>query len=200
MKSMYEAMVNVIPEGAVSGARVTHFVVTPEDARWTEMRAAITGRRDVAVRPGRYARLDVGNVLMMSDTQAEQRSNLTAVIEARGDVLIAGLGLGLVILPIARKADVTSVTVIEQVPGVIALVEAPLRARLPARARKKLRVIEGDIHHWRPEAKGRQFDTIYFDIWPDSGDHEAEGRALRRRFAPFLRKGGWSGAWRGNVR
>jgi len=192
----YESMVSIVPEGASAEARVTHFNVTAEEARWSEMRATVTGRRDLSVRQGRYAKLEVGGMLMMTDTQMEQASNLDVIIQARGDVLIAGLGLGLIVLPIARKRDVARVTVVEHSPGVIDLVEAPLRQHLTSRVSRKLAVVPGDIFKWRPEQPGRQFDTIYFDIWADYGTHAKEAVALRRAFARYLRKDGWIGAWK----
>jgi len=72
----------------------------------------VTRGRDTYIRPGRYARLHVGHVLMMSDTDMERRSNVQVVQQARGHVLIAGLGM--ILHPILAKPEVTRVTVVEK--------------------------------------------------------------------------------------
>lgn len=133
---------------------------------------------------------------MMSDTRMEQISNYEVVRKAEGDILIAGLGLGMILLPIVNNSDVQSVTVIEKYPDVVALVEAPIRHHLGKRS-KKLTIVNADIFQWRPERKGRQFDVIYFDIWPDiCTDNLEEMTKLRRAFAPYLRVGGWAACWK----
>lgn len=96
---------------------------------------------------------------MMSNTSMEKFSNQKAVNRSHGHVLIGGLGIGLIIIPICEKDDVLSVTVIEKNPDVIALVAPHIK-------HQKLTIIQADIMEWRP-AKGRKFNSIYFDIWPD---------------------------------
>lgn len=151
-------MAEIVPEGTLPTARVEHFEVGQEDSDFTSVRAVVTGGRDGHVPVGRYARLFVDGGLMMSDTPMEHRSNSTVVYQANGDVLIGGLGLGMIAHAIAAKPEVTSVTVIEKNPDVIKLVGPTVP--------KKVTVIEGDIFTWRP-AKGVKYDVIYFDIWAD---------------------------------
>ena len=47
------------------------------------------------VPPGRYARLFVNGTMFMSDTPMERNTNYAVVRNAHGNVLIAGLGIGL---------------------------------------------------------------------------------------------------------
>ena len=116
---------------------------------------------------------------MMSDTRFEHITNYEVVRQAHGDVLIAGLGLGMICHPITRKPEVKSVTVIEQSADVIALIA-------PTLPRRKIKVIQGDIFTWRPD-KGRRFNTIYFDIWPAvSHDNLVEMRQLHLAFKSYL--------------
>jgi hypothetical protein len=133
-----------------------------------------------------YTRLIVGNVLWMTDTEFEWRSNLEAVSRLSGDVLIAGLGIGFILRPILKRADVKSVTVIERSADVIALV-AP---HYPT-----VKVIQVDARDWEPPK--RAYDAIYLDIWhnvPNSDDRE-DIKSLKRRYRSALRKGGWIAAW-----
>lgn len=148
-------------------------------------------------RPGTYARLRVNGSVMMSDTDMELRTNVGAVIDAKGDVLIGGLGLGAIVLPIVAKKGVRSVTVVEKNEHVIALVEDQLRAQMSGTQSAGFLVWHGDIHTWRPvKANVRRFDYIYFDIWQElSTDRVAEMKALHLAFRPYLRKGGKVTSW-----
>ncbi len=202
-------MVDVIPEGRSDDCSIEHFNVTEKDFEFSKIQAMQHGPSTL-VSPGRYARLNVGRALMMSDTPAEQRSNRWFVSMAAGDVLIAGLGLGMVLIPVLRKRDVQSVTVIEKHQGVIDLVEGGIRAKMSSSENNKLLVICEDIFDWKlpPRSAFRLKDqntlvgrwhTIYFDIWPDAcGDNLEEITKLKRRFARRLRRddpNSWMGAW-----
>ena len=129
---------------------------------------------------------------MMSDTRMEHVTNYRVVQEARGNVLIAGLGLGIILHPILAKNEVLSVTVIEKYADVIALVS-------PTVKNDKLTIIQGDIYEWKP-VKGTKYDTLYFDIWADSTtDKLEEMRKLHLRFKPYKVKEGWMNSWRRDI-
>lgn len=188
----FQKMADVIPEGRSGQVRIDHFEVPDQfDPRWIQ-------HPEEMVAPGRYVRLMVGGDVVMSDVAMEQRTNREAVLAAQGHVLIAGLGLGMVLLPILRKPAVASVTVVECSPDVIGLVVPHLRAAAGPDS-VKLTVIGGDIQHWRPGPDaGRIYSTIYFDIWtnvPNGGDY-AQMKALHKAFRPHLVKGGWMSSWR----
>jgi len=182
--STFHEMHKVVPEGECGAAKVEHFTVTEEASRFTALRGALD-----YVPPGRYARLLVGGHTVMSDTDLEHRTNFEVVRKAQGDVLIAGLGLGMILWPIVAKPEVRSVLVVELRPEVIALVG-------PHLPRKKLRmVVEGDIYTWRPP-KGTKYDTIYFDIWSDlCTDNLDEMTKLHRAFCRHKAPDGWMGSW-----
>jgi hypothetical protein len=164
--------------------RIERFTVSHYQSRMSALRPR------QYVPEGDYTRLIVGETLMMSDTNAERCSNYDALSEARGRMLIAGLGLGYVLVPILRKPEVTHVTVVELEPDVVDLVEPAVRAHVPE-ARDKLAVVVGDIFTWTPP---EIYDTIYFDIWADiCTDNLADITRLKRRFA--RRHRGWMGAW-----
>jgi len=191
ISAIFPNMADVVPEGTIGLAKITHFEVTEDAAKFTSLRAIVTGSRDAYVRPGRYAQLVVGNTLMMSDTSMERNSNYEVVRKAHGRVLIAGLGLGMILHPIAAKPEVTEVVVIEKYADVAVLVQPTLPA--------KVKVIVADIFDWKP-AKGEKFNTVYFDIWPNISEDNLEDMAkLHRRFSHYLDRSAyseWMDSWK----
>ena len=181
---MFPQMTAILTPQKQGIAEIDHYTVTPLESQMSAW------CRGAYCPEGRYAVLRVGRTLMMSDTLLERRSNREVVINSRGDVLIAGLGLGMILHPILARAEVRSVTVIEKYQDVIDLV----RPTLPA---EKLTIICADIHQWMPEKTAR-FSTIYFDIWPNICTDNLEAiKQLHRRFRKYLlRDGGeWMGSW-----
>jgi len=76
----------------------------------TRLRAARDGQ---PLRAPAYTRLLINGSVWMTDADFECATNREVIERAHGDVLIAGLGLGLILPPITRKRSVTSVTVID---------------------------------------------------------------------------------------
>jgi hypothetical protein len=187
MLYQFPQVADLVPEGTSGKCRVEHFVVSKQASEFTKLRAAIHPGRDEYVEPGKYARLYVNGELMMSDTAMERGSNMGVVIKATGNVIIAGLGLGMIIHPIADKKEVKTITIVEKSADVIKLVAASLP--------KKATVVEGDIFKWSP-AKGTKYDTIYFDIWPSiTTDNLKDMATLNRRFARCKAPGAWVNSW-----
>jgi len=174
----------VIPETKINDVRVEHFEVS-------ESESALTYIRGRGVPPGKYVRLFVDGDLMMSYTPEEIRSNMDFIIFATGDVLVAGLGLGVILHKPLEREDVKSILVIEKSQDVIDAV-------LPHIRHPRLEVVCADIFDWRPP-KGRKWDTIYFDIWPDiCVDNLEDVSRLKRKFARRLRRDNpkaWMAAW-----
>lgn len=136
---------------------------------------------------GEYTRMMVGHKVMMSDTLMERTTNYELMRQARGHVLIAGLGIGLVLPDILRNEAVESVLVVESSRAVIDLVA-------PHYKHYKLTVLHADIFTWRPVSD--KFDVIYFDIWPDRNtDNLAEMTKLHRAFRKYLAPDGWMDSW-----
>lgn len=140
-----------LPTGQQGIASVERVTVTQDQAMLARLRDRIH------VMPGEYTRLLVHGQIMMSDTQMEQQSNRDVIINAHGKVLIAGLGIGMILPAILKKACVESVRVIELHSDVIDLVAAHYE-------HPKLTVEQGDIRTYQPTEK---FNVVYFDIWPD---------------------------------
>lgn len=182
--------------GQKGSAKVEHFEVTKQDSDRTRLRASF-GHPNDFVEPGTYARLSVNGVLMMTDTQFEWRSNSFAVRQLKGDALIGGLGIGMVLIPVLQKPDVKSVTVVEKYQDVIDVVLPSLQATLPEAA--KLKVMCEDILTWKPPTTTK-YDSAYFDIWPTVCEDNLEQMSkLKRVFTHRLNKGEglkpWMGCW-----
>lgn len=174
---------------------IVHYELSENGIRFEKLRDAINARRESnGQEPGIVVQLrnEYGSI-MMSDTEMEKRTNTSFVYEANGDVLIGGLGLGMVLLAVQAKEEVNSVTVIEIEQEIISLV-AP---QLPLN--EKVTIIRGDIFEWYPP-KGILYDVIYFDIWNNiCADDYGGMTTLHRRFGKRLNRSNrdcWMSSWR----
>jgi hypothetical protein len=175
--------------------RLDAFSITPEEARTYNLRSYFHARGDT-VRPGRYARLTRNGTLWMTDTPYERRGNLELHRAAKGDVLILGLGIGMLPTALAQKPDVTSITIVEIDEDVIAAVTPTLTRTAPA-----ARVLHGDAFLPErldlPRARaGGGFDTILADVWPTiCADDRPQHIAMRRAWRAWLRPSGRHVTW-----
>jgi hypothetical protein len=189
-------MRDILPEGRSGNVRLEHYKVTELGAAAHNIRHAQNGSPEMAIYPGTFVRLIVGKELMMSDAPYEAQSNRDLIEGARGKVLIAGLGMGMVLVPVLRNPEVTSVTVVEKSKHVIKLVEKPLLANGPFTENEKMKlvVVQGDINTFKPKASS--YDFIYFDIWPTiSSKNLPEIDSLKKRYRKSLRPGGEMRVW-----
>ena len=140
----------------------------------------ITFREIVSgIQKEKYARLRINGETMMSETPMEHRTNYNFVRYAHGDVLIGGLGLGMILMAIQDKDDVCSITVLENSDDVIAAVAS----QLPLNS--KVRILKEDVFTWKPDMK---FDSIYMDIWyyPNEDAYE-QMKNLKRKYGHYLK-------------
>lgn len=143
---MYTDMYRVLKEGQCGDFRIEKFEITPNN-----LYAAIHG-----ISVGKYVRLLHKNEVVMSDTAMEKRTNSKFVINAHGNVLIGGLGIGMILLAIQDKSNVERIIVVEKSEEVIALV----KDQLPLN--NKVEIVNEDVWEYMPSCK---FNTIYMDIW-----------------------------------
>jgi len=170
-----------IPATRIGAAEVIHDSPDP----LTRLRAARDGQ---PLRAQTYTRLFVDNELWMTDAEFECYTNAEFLSRARGDVLIAGLGLGLILGPLLESKSIISVTVIERSRDVISLIG-------PIYAGPKLTIVEADAGTWKAPKKA--FDLVYLDIWANvpNGDNAKEISTLKKRYRPALKTGGRTMAW-----
>lgn len=173
-------------------ARLQGFSIDKSQCRQHNLLALFNGSGWFeSVTEGNYIKLSVNGQLMMSDTDMEKRTNRDFIANAHGDVMIAGLGIGLILHnlePKVKTGEVTSITVYEKYQDVIDLI-APYYQHLP------LTIKCEDILEYKP-LKGETYDTIYFDIWPTiSTDNLNEIKMLHNRWKFHKRKGSWMNSW-----
>ena len=168
-----------IPEGESGSWKVERFTVGDTNTSIFNLRAALNPSRNIGhIRSGTYTRLTSHGSVVMSDTPSEIRDHIKFIRLAKGRVLIAGLGLGMVASAVCEKAEVEHVTVIEKSSDVIALVGPTLQERFG----DKLEIIEADIYEWKPP-KGVEWTVAWYDIWNDiCTDNLPQMTKLHRKF------------------
>jgi len=131
---------------------------------------------------GSYIKLlykHVPNKIIMSTTEYEIDTNNDFAHEAYGDVLIGGLGLGVVLLLLRENIDVKHVTVIEKEREIIDLVWRQLQLD------SRFNIIHGDCFYYTPNKK---FDCMYFDIWEEiCASNCIEMELLNQKYTQFLK-------------
>lgn len=112
--------------------------------------------------------------VVMSNTPMERKTHIEAINKAKGNVLVAGLGLGMYLQNIKDKEEVTSITVIEKSKEVIELIAKYFKDC------QKIKIINEDIFNYTPDIK---FEFAFLDIWSDiSEDNLVEFDILREKF------------------
>ena len=175
-----------VPEGESGLWKVEQFTVSKEDASFERMRSLFRGGRYVP--EGTYTRLTRGGRVIMSDTPDEIRDHSYIIRNAKGHVLINGLGIGMVLQACLEKPRVTKVTVIEKSPDVIDLVAPHYRERYG----DKVEIIQADAFEWKPP-KDVRYGAVWHDIWDNiCGDNLPEMHKLHRKYG---RRTDWQGSW-----
>lgn len=171
---MYKDMYELLEAGKVGNFRLNKFEITSENRPF---RCTIPN--------GKYIQLlddsDRWNGCIMSDTPMEKRTNRKFIIDAHGDVFIAGLGIGLIVLPLQEKEEVKSITILEKNPEIIELVGKQLPLN------DKVTIVQGDVFEYE-FPRGTKFDCLYFDIWNYvNSDVWEEMKMLKRRYLKYRR-------------
>ncbi len=127
---------------------------------------------------------------MMSSHESETITNQKFIDSAKGNVLIFGLGLGLIVFPLLKEIGIRRILIVELDQGLIDMVSPIVRFQDSSR---KVEIVKGDSFSWETPEK---FDTIYFDIW-ETIDEKAysEMGILEKRYQKNLKEGGWIDSW-----
>ena len=173
-------------------ATLRSFSISNEESKFYNLKSLLNGNGGFdCVTAGQYVKLSVNNILMMSDTDMEKRTNYEFISNAKGDVMIAGLGIGLILHNLEKKVktgEVKSITVYEKYQDVIDLI-TPYYKHLPITVKCE------DILNYLPP-KEEMYNTIYFDIWPTiNTDNLKDIRILHNRWKFHKRQDGWMDSW-----
>lgn len=117
--------------------------------------------------------------VVMSNTDMEKRTNSSFVTNAHGNVLIGGLGIGLILLAIQDKEEVKQIMVVEKHKEVIELVGSQLPLN------EKVKIVNADVFDYKPTQK---YNTIYMDIWNyiNCDVYQMEMKPLISRYRRYL--------------
>ena len=178
---------SVYPKGELNSQtyKIDRIILSEEDVKMAKFRNTMDGQSWLSrglKSDFPYVRLyKKGDGIMMSDTPMERNTNESFIHKANGDVLIFGLGLGLVILPLLKKENVRSILVVELYQDLIDVILPILKE---SDSENKLSVIQGDcfeIHNVID--KQRKFDCVYGDIWIDiNTDNYEEMKTLTKNW------------------
>lgn len=149
-----------------------------------------------AVEP-EHAVMSRGGEVWMSNGMLELESHAWHLHCARGNVLVAGLGMGMFAHAAAAKPEVRRVVVVERDPDVITLMKQATDFS-DWEHRHKIHIVEGDALAVESAASveeafaGLRPDYLYADIWPVFPDPAAPGhtRRMTEIFRP-MRAGWW---------
>lgn len=112
--------------------------------------------------------------IVMSDSWMEQDTNIATVREAKGHVLVGGLGVGMILLAMQDKPEIESITVVEIDQELHDFIVPNLELN------DKVKIVVSDIHDYIPD---KVYDFVYCDIWNDiSGDNFDEMVDLSGKF------------------
>lgn len=132
------------------------------------------------------------NKAMMSNHESETKTNQKFLDAAKGDVLIFGLGIGLIIFPLLEDDDITSITIIEIDNGLIDMVGKIIKQK---DIYSKLEIINSDAFEYN-NLISKKYDTIYFDIWATIDEKAInEMYQLQSLYKKSLNDFGWIDSW-----
>lgn len=174
-----------IPEGISGPWSINHFEITEEQARFENMRMSFKGFGGRYVIPGKYTSLVRSGCIIMSDTPAEMRDHREFVRQAKGNVLINGLGIGMCLQAVLDKPEVLCVTVVEKSKDVIALVGDHYND-------KRLTIYNDCAFTFKPSL-GIRYNTVWHDIWDNiTSENLPEMTKLHRKYG---KRTDWQGSW-----
>lgn len=129
-----------------------------------------------------------GKRIWMSLTMMELESQGYQSNLAKGEVVVAGLGMGVLTWNLLKNPKVTRVTVLEKSPDVIKLIGDALPELWFS---SHLEVINVDAKEWK--AEDRKVDLLIADIWPDLGASEAVDDVIQMLSNVKARRVAWWG-------
>ena len=128
--------------------------------------------------------------VMMTNNEFEMSSNQKFIDNSKGDVIIFGLGIGLIVYPLLQDDDIKSITIIEIDKE---LIDQTSYLLLESDTKSKLSIINQNAFQYEDNKK---YDTIYFDIWPlINKEAFKEMKILSEKFSKNLKDGGWMDSW-----
>lgn len=101
---------------------------------------------------------------VMEDTPYELHTHIQFMMQAHGDVLVTGLGLGCVVRGLLANPAVHHITCIEKSSDVLKLVQ-------PHMPQGRLTIVHADALEWTKKNK-QPFDCAWHDLWTNRDEGE----------------------------
>lgn len=128
--------------------------------------------------------------VMMSSHEFEMLSNQKFIDGAKGDVIIFGLGIGLVLHPLFNDDSVNSIKIVELDKSLVDEVYPIIKEY---DLQSKLSIEVNSAFDYETD---KMYDTIYFDIWSNINKEAfQEMKILEQKFSKNLKPGGWMDSW-----
>ena len=143
-----------IPEGISGQHQIAHYNKETTDYDWQGYRAM----KNCAYDTHTVLIKDTCSMPIMQNSEAEYNEHQWLWDNATGDVLVGGLGIGMIHQKLIDNPNVTSVTIIEISQDVIDLVWEHCAKD------DTFTLILDDFETWVPP-EGTTFDTIWADTW-----------------------------------
>lgn len=183
-----------VPDGESGDWKVYSYEVGEQDAKWDMVRAMVsTSYQGRHVPQGHYKALKRGTETIMSNTPDEIRDCYSFFRNAKGRVLVNGLGLGVVLEVILAKVDpgtgkpaVDEAVVVENSDDVIKLV-GPTFSSNP-----RVRIVKGNALSF-PAKKLGMFDAVWHDIWDNICSDNLED--MHKLHVKYGHRTKWQGSW-----
>jgi hypothetical protein len=174
-----------VPDGKSGDWEVSTFEVTKKDAELFNMQCLFSGIGNRGVIPGIYKKLTRNGTTIMSNTPAEINDHWELFYNAKGNILINGLGLGVCLQYLLDSNKIEHATIIEKSEDVINLVANTYQD-------ERVTIINDDALTFKPP-KGIRYDAVWHDIWDYiCADNLSEMITLHRKYG---RRTDWQGSW-----
>lgn len=167
-KNIYYDNALDIPVGKSGDFEIVHETKPAGTKLFTgNMRMAMFGQPTAEVsypHDTRWHYLKEGGGVWMSDLPCEQYQHDQLLAQARGKVLVGGLGLGYAVAALSKKPRVKEIVVIENSTDVIELVKNSLQTN-----EKKVTVVCEDLFEYL-RTSHEKFSFGFYDIWQSDGE------------------------------
>jgi len=110
---------------------------------------------------------------IMQDTTREYREHKQFLKDVHGNVIVAGLGLGMINQSLMENPNVLGITIVEKYQEVIDLVWQHCPKN------EKIRLVHADIYDWEPDSN---WDIGWFDSWCGENKHVEYQKFMNERY------------------
>jgi spermidine synthase len=125
------------------------------------------------------------NEALMTDNEFELLTNKEFLDNANGDILIIGLGFGLIVFPLLNDENITSITIVEKEQDIIEFVGNKIKE---TDFNNKVTIINDNANSFYNSTNIQTYDYIYIDYWTELQIEQFnEMELMNILYSPFLK-------------